>query len=444
MLRLKTQVLPSGIACNAPLPIRDVTSRRLPISPLFLVVFTMIIEVTGSGLLFPVLPYLVEQYRSDAVTIGLLSASFATAQFFAAPVLGTLSDRVGRRPIFVICTAGTAVSFFLFGFADRLWILFAAQIANGLTGGVVSTAQAYIADISTSRQERTKNFGLIGAAVGIGFILGPLVGGGLGGIDLRLPVFIAGGLATANAISTYFILPESLKTPNTKPLTVHDFNPIVQLDDLLSRPRLRNLLLGYFSFFIAFSGFTNIFVVLVRDRFAWQPLDAAGILFFVGIISSIVQGGLIRKLLPRFGELALTLTGFSLVAVSLCIVPFLPRGYLLYGTQAIFAFGVGIAAPSLRGLIANSVSDEEQGKVSGGSFSLNSLTQILGPLLAGLSYDYIAPDAPMWFGVILATLGVVAIASVKRQPPPPRFQPQASHSEEMLSAAAKPVASERH
>ncbi len=380
-------------------------------SPLFVVILTIIIEVTGGGLLFPVLPYLVEQFSSNAYTIGLLAASFATAQFFAAPVLGSISDRYGRRPVLIVCTLGTALAFFLFGFANALWLMFLAQIANGITGGVVSTAQAYIADVSDSPQDRTKNFGLIGAAAGIGFMCGPLLGGILAGFDLKLPVFVAGGVALCNSALAYFVLTESLQTPRSTPVSIADFNPFRQLLDLFQRTNLRSLLSGYFAFFLAFAGFTNIFVVLVRDRYGWGPTESAAILVFVGVVASIVQGGLIRKLLPRFGEIRLLLVGMSLVSLALLLVALSPRGYFLYGTQAMFAFGIGIASPSLRGLLANSVADDEQGKLSGGTQSLNSVTQILGPLSAGWTYDYWGSSSPMLGGSVLVLLAIAAIAS---------------------------------
>ncbi|MEM9567175.1 MAG: MFS transporter [Cyanobacteria bacterium P01_E01_bin.34] len=379
------------------------------ISPLFVVVLTIIIEVIGGGLLFPVLPYLVEQYSSNAFTIGLLAASFAIAQFFAAPVLGAISDRYGRRPIIILCTFGTAVAFFLFGLANALWVMFVAQITNGLTGGVVSTAQAYIADVSKSPEDRTQNFGLIGAAAGIGFIFGPLMGGILGSIDLRLPVFVAGGVAVCNGIMAYCVLPESLKERNTVPLSFQDFNPIRQLADLFGRANLRSLLGGYLAFFMAFAGFTNVFVVLVRDRYGWGPVESGAILVFVGVVASIVQGGLIRKLLPRFGEMRLLLVGMSMVSLALILVTISPRGYFLYGTQALFAFGIGIASPSLRGLLANNVADDEQGKLSGGTQSLSSVTQILGPLAAGWTYDNWGQVSPMLAGTVLVLVAIALI-----------------------------------
>ena len=389
------------------------------VPPLSIVVLTLAIEVMGGGLLFPVLPYLVEEFDSNAFTIGALAASFSAAQFLAAPVLGTISDRVGRRPILILCTFGTAIAFFLFGFAQSLMVMFVAQITNGLTGGVVSTAQAYIADVSKTPEERTKNFGLIGSAFGIGFILGPLLGGVLAGVDLKLPVFVAGAIALLNSTLAALILPESLKERRKEPIRLGDFNPLTQLWDLFRRRELQGLLIGYFVFFLAFSGFTSIFVVWVRDRFAWGPIPAGSVLFWVGVVASIVQGGLLRKLLPRFGELRLTLAGFSMVAIAFCFIAIIPAGAFLYATQTLFAFGVGIASPSIRGILSSSVADHEQGKVSGGTLSLGSLTQICGPLFVGWTYDHWFQNSPMWIGAGLSgvAIGAIVLGAWGRRPP---------------------------
>ncbi|MDR9405447.1 MAG: MFS transporter, partial [Halothece sp. Uz-M2-17] len=241
------------------------------ISPLIFIILTVFIEVMGGSLLFPLIPYLVEEYRSDALTIGLLSSSFAIAQFICSPVLGSFSDRVGRRPVLLVCTLGTAISFFVFASAQALWVMFLAQIINGITGGVVSTAQAYIADVSGSPEERTKNFGLIGAAAGIGFIFGPILGGTLAGIALRLPIYLAGFIALTNVVMGYLTVQESLRERVETPLTWQSFSPIAQLRDLFQRDNLRYLLASYVLFYLGFAGFTSVFVVFVRDRFLWTP-----------------------------------------------------------------------------------------------------------------------------------------------------------------------------
>ncbi|MEO1133628.1 MAG: MFS transporter, partial [Cyanobacteria bacterium J06639_1] len=241
-------------------------------------------------------------------------------------------------------------------------------------------------------------------------IFGPALGGVLAAIALKLPAFVAGGIALGNTLLGYFTLPESLKTRRAEPIRASDLNPIEQLGSLFAKPQLRFLLIGYFIFFLSFTGFTNNFSVYVRDRFAWGPPNIAGILLVVGIVSSIVQGGLIRKLVPRFGETRLAIAGLSTVAIALTLVALSPVGWYLYGIQSLFALGVGMASPSLRGAIANAVSDTEQGAASGGSQSLGSLTQILGPFFAGLLYDNLGATVPIWMGAGLTVVAIAAIA----------------------------------
>lgn len=387
------------------------------VSPFIFILLTVLIEVIGSSLVSPLIPYIVEEFRSDALTVTLLASSYAVAQFLFAPVLGTLSDRVGRRPVLLVCTVNTAVAFFIFGLAQALWVMFLAQIINGITGGVITTAQAYLADISQSQQERTKNFGLIGAVAGIGFILGPLLGGSLAAITLRLPIFVAGSLSLLNFALGYFTLNESLKEPVKTPLTVRSFSTFAQLKDLVQHSQLRYLLSGYFLFYLAFTGLTSIFVVLVRDRFAWGPTEAAGVLAWIGLVTIAVQGGLIGKLLPRFGSDRLLIVGLGNMIVALIGICLVPQGIYLYGTQTLYALGVGLSSPTLRGAIANAVSDSEQGKVSGGSQSLVSLSQIFGPFLAGGAYDYLSGNAPFAMQAVFLGLALLCLlASLKHRP----------------------------
>jgi len=378
-------------------------------SPKTFIFFTISIESIAGGLLLPVLPYIVERFSSDAFTIGLLTSSFAAAQFIATPLLGAVSDRMGRRPILLICTAGTSLAFYIFGFANTLWLLFLSRIFNGLTGGVISTAQAYLADIAQSQQERTKNFGLIGASAGLGFILGPALGGSLGAINIKLPVFVAGTAALINTIIGYYQLGESLTHKIEEPIRISNLNPFTQLTELLRRNQVRSLLLGFFIYNFAFSGFTSIFVVFVRDRFGWDPVQAGSVLVIVGIVSIVVQGVLIGKIVSLFGETKVGFIGLFLVSFSLVLAALAPVGILLYGIQSIFALGVGLASPCLRGLLASSVAAQEQGKVSGASQSLVSLGQIVAPSMAGFSYDNVGMGVPFCGEAVLVLLAIVMI-----------------------------------
>ncbi|MBC7880081.1 MAG: MFS transporter [Anaerolineae bacterium] len=379
-------------------------------SPLIFIFLTVFIDLMGGSLLIPVLPFLVERFRSDALTIGWLTASFSIAQFLAAPVLGSLSDRYGRRPVLLICVLGTALGYFVFGWAKSLWVLFLARIIDGITGGVISTAQAYIADISTP-EERTKNFGLIGAAFGLGFILGPTIGGVLARIDLNLPVFFAGGISLVNLVLGYFTLNESLPPERRRPISAVDFNPLRSLANLLDQKSLQGILIGFFLYNFAFAGFTGIFTLAIRDRFGWGPDLAAWLFAFIGIISTIVQGGLIRKLVPAFGETRLAISGLALIALAYGLVCVIPSGPWLYLTQGILAVGIGLTAPSLRGVLSNRTSPENQGRVLGGAQALASLGQVVGPLWAGWSYDYLGRLVPFWVGAIwqLAAIALVVI-----------------------------------
>ncbi len=378
-------------------------------SPLIFIFITVFIDLMGGSLLVPVLPYLVERFRSDAVTIGLLTSVFFVAQFLATPVIGILSDRYGRRPVLLWCVLGTGFSYFVFGWAGALWLLFLSRVIAGATGGVIVTAQAYIADISPP-EKRTQNFGLIGAAFGLGFTLGPAIGGALVPFGLNAPVFFAGGLALANAAFGYFTLSESLPPERRRSFAPADLNPIKQLGSLLADRRLRALVSGYFLFNFAFAGFTTVFAVFIRDRFGWGPELTVWVFAFIGVVSTIVQGGLIRRLLPRFGEARLAVAGLLLVAFALASVAILPSGIWLYPSQAILALGVGLATPSLRGMLSNSASDSEQGRVLGGTQSLISVAQIFGPLAASSSYDSLGRTVPFWGSGLLVFIAFGCIA----------------------------------
>ncbi len=395
-------------------------SKRLKVSPLIFIFITILINRIGISILFPILPFLVERFRSDALTLGLLTSCFAVAQFLATPAIGAMSDRYGRRPVMLICVLGSALSYFMFGWAGALWVLFLSRIIDGITGGVAATAQAYIADTSKPG-ERSKNFGLTGVAFGLGFVLGPALGGALAGIHLTLPIFFAGSLALFNAVLGYFTLPESLSSEKRRPIRLKDLNPLNQITDLLSNCRIRGFLWATFIFNFAFTGFTSIFVLFLNARLGWGPASAATIFVFIGVVSTFVQGGLIRKLLPVYGEAKLAVVGFVVLALGLGLVAVIPSHSiwlypLLYTSQALLSLGVGFLLPCLRGLISNRVSDREQGRTIANAQGIQSIAAILGPLWAGWTFDHLSIAAPFWMGALLVMLGLLCTLSNLRQP----------------------------
>ncbi|PZO41630.1 MAG: tetracycline resistance MFS efflux pump [Leptolyngbya sp.] len=387
-----------------------VNAKTLSTPRLVFIFITILFDKLGESLIFPILPFLVERFRSDAFTLGMLASSYAIAQFIAIPVIGALSDRYGRRPVMLVCVLGTAISYFIFGFATTLGMLFFSRILDGVTGGVAATAQAYIADISAP-EDRAKNFGITGAAFGLGFTLGPAAGGLLASINLNLPVFVAGTIALMNFGLGYFVLAESLDQDQRRPLAWRDFNPIGQLSDILRDSRIQGLLISFFIFNFAFAGFSSIFVLFLNTRYGWGPSQAAMVFFFIGIVSTLVQGGLIRWLLPRFGEAKLVVSGLVLVALAFGGVVLIPAGSpvlipALYTTQAFLALGVGLLIPSLRGLISIRVSGQEQGKTLGGNQALQSVASIAGPLWAGWIFDRSGMLSPFWMGALFMVMAV--------------------------------------
>jgi DHA1 family tetracycline resistance protein-like MFS transporter len=386
------------------------------------ILVTAFLNLMGVGLIGPVVPFLVQPYARTpgelAVAVGALGSSYAICQFLAAPGLGALSDRYGRRPILLVCLLGSAAGYVLFGLGGALWVLFLGRIIDGLTGGNISTMMAYVSDI-TAPEERSKYFGMIGAAAGLGFMLGPAIGGVTAKLGYAAPAFFAAAIALANGVWGYLNLPESLsRAQRAEQITASQLNPLRQLSRALAIPPLRWLLLTTFLFAFPFAALQATAPVLAKDSLRWDA-DAIGALYFtVGVVDIVVQGGLLRWLLPRFGAAALALVGLACMGA----------GYLLIGTVAglasalplvagtiVVVLGEGLVGPALGGLISQTVAARDQGRVQGGNQAVQALARVVGPVWGGALYARWGGAAPYWSGAVVA--GVAVVVTWLARPP---------------------------
>jgi DHA1 family tetracycline resistance protein-like MFS transporter len=365
--------------------------------PFLFILFTCFLSVMGIGLIIPVIPFIVGQYvdpkrtNDVALYVGLLVSIYSFCQFFAAPVLGALSDKYGRKPILLFCLAGSAIGYIMFGIGGSLAILFISRIIDGISGGDISTAFAYVADV-TKPQDRGKYFGIIGATVGFGFIFAPSIGGALSTISLSAPVYAAAGLTLLNLIYGYFVLPESLtKGHRMADFSAKHLNPFTQLSYIFKNNILKSVLITGFFYFLAFAQIQSITTVFFKDTLQWTAANI-GIYFLVlGIGDMFTQGYLTGKLLPKFGVIKLVFAGFLLTGIAYGIIAFLPLHPLVlvaYVFIIIYALGSGFFEPSFNGLISETAEPHEQGRVQGASQSMQSITRIIGPLIASGLYQY--------------------------------------------------------
>ena len=366
---------------------------------IFLVVF---IDLLGFSLILPLLPYYAKTFGANPTLIGLLVAAYAGAQLIGAPILGRLSDRFGRRPILLISIAGTILGFIILALAQSLWVLFLARILDGLTGGNISVAQAYITDV-TDEKNRSRGLGLIGAAFGLGFILGPAIGGILGQWGFAIPAYVAAGLATINWVLIAFWLPESLTVERRKAIANMQRVPFTlnALMGTLRRPLVGPLLHSRFFFGLAFSAFQSIFTVYALERFNLSATNTGYILAYVGLLSAITQGGLIRFFTARFTDRQILIASTAVMAVGLLGWAVAPSVIFLLIVLIPIAVSGGTLNTILNSALSKSVSPLEVGGTLGLSASLESLTRVIAPLAAGLMVSNLGTSSPGIVGALL-------------------------------------------
>lgn len=396
---------------------------------------TLLIDVIGLGIIIPVLPKLIEELIGGTISEasvygGWLMFAFSFTQFLFSPVLGNLSDKYGRRPVLLISLFGFGLDYLFLGFAPTIAWLFVGRVIAGITGASFTTASAYIADISTP-EKRAQNFGMIGAAFGLGFILGPLIGGLLGDFGPRVPFFAAAGLTFLNWLYGYFILPESLPKEKRREFEWKRANPAGSLMHLNKYPVIAGLIVSLILIYIAAHATQSTWPYYTMEKFKWDEKMVGISLAVVGLLVAIVQGGLIRFINPKLGAKRSVYVGLLLYAVGFVLFGFASESWMMFVFLVPYCLG-GIAGPALQGIISNQVPDTEQGELQGALSSLMSVTSIVGPPLMTFLFAHYTdqkgtlyfPGAPFIMAAILTVVSLLlAMRSLSSYTPPSTDKP---------------------
>jgi MFS transporter, DHA1 family, tetracycline resistance protein len=371
-------------------------------SPLAIIFFTVFIDLVGFGIFLPLLPYYAETFGASAFAIGSLSASYSLMQFLFTPIWGRLSDRYGRRPLILLSLAGSCVGFLITGLATTLAVLFIGRIVAGIAGAIIPTTNAYIADVTTP-ENRAKGMGMVGAAFGLGFILGPAIGGLLAPYGYEKPALLASAMAGLNLLFAYFKLPESL------PKEIRDrvgrrALSIKTLEDALTHPRVGWLLLIFFIATFAFANMEATFSLLNKHAYGLTAKQTGYMFTYIGIVMSFMQGFLVGKMVRRLGEKFCISLGTFILIFGLGLMPFAPNLFYYCAICGIMAFGSGINSPAINALLSRSAHADEQGGVMGIAQSMASMGRILGPLWGGYSFGAMGPKWPFISAGILMAL----------------------------------------
>ncbi|MEI7657556.1 MAG: TCR/Tet family MFS transporter [Phycisphaerae bacterium] len=399
------------------------TARTPALGFIFL---TLLLDVLGFGLLIPVAPRLIEQLQGGtekeaAPIVGLLAATYAAMQFLCAPMLGALSDRFGRRPVLLVALLGSGLDYVAMALAPTVPVLFVTRAVNGLSGASITVASAYIADVTTP-EKRAAGYGMMGAAFGLGFILGPLLGGILGDIDLRLPFYVAAGLTLCNWLYGLLVLPESLPKERRSDISWSRANPVGAFVGLFEHPRVIGMAAAGFFANLAQFGLHATWVLYTGHRYGWGPREVGFSLTAVGLGAAIVQGGLARRIIPALGERRSVLLGLGLGVIAYAGYGLATHGWMIYLAIAVATMG-GIAQPAAQAIITKGVEPNRQGSVQGALTGLQSVAQIIGPLVGSSAFSlaisgrlgFELPGLSFFVGAALAGAGWMIAAIVLRR-----------------------------
>jgi DHA1 family tetracycline resistance protein-like MFS transporter len=395
---------------------------------LLFILITIFIDTVAFGIIIPVLPKLIAQLGDTAISDaaaygGLLMFVFALMQFLFAPVIGNLSDRFGRRPVLLVSLTALGVDYIIMGFAPSLVWLFVGRMIAGVAAATFATANAYIADI-TDEEERAARFGLIGAAWGVGFVLGPALGGLLGEFDIRLPFFAAAGLALLNVIYGFIVLPETLKDENRRPFVFWRANPVGALASIRRYPMVVGLFGALALYFVAHAVNPSTWTYYVLHKFQWSEGQIGLALAAVGLSGAVVSGTLVGPLVKRLGEAGAAYLGFILSGISFVGYALATEGWMLFPWIVLGAF-MGLVMPSLRSIMSQVVPEDGQGELQGAISSLMGLTAIVAPLVMTQLFRYFSMQtAPVYFpgasfllaGCLMVLAAIVVMITLSRAP----------------------------
>ena len=382
-------------------------AARVPLPQGFATIWiTVALDLVCFGIVVPILGRYAERFGASGLEVGLLFASFSLAQLVFAPILGRLSDRIGRKPVIMISLLGTAVGSFVTGAAGALWVLFVGRILDGASGASVAVAQGAVTDLAPP-SERPRLLGLLGAAFGVGFVVGPALGGlaSLGGE--HIPFYVAGTVALVNAAVAWRRLPE------TRPADVRRAAHEAAKNDTGAKVRLWGLAVAGFTAIVAFSGFEATFSLLAGDRFRLTEAGVAAIFVGVGVVLVAVQGGLIRPINAKIGTQRSLQVGLVLNSAGLVVLAFAETWPLLIVALALLTVGQGLVTPNLSSLVSGRVPDHRRGEALGFQQGVNAFGRVAGPALAGVLYDHVAIGSPYLVGGALCGVALVVISSKK-------------------------------